>query len=114
MAIFTLRGCVIPIRATWNKRGSLGDFPPKRLHDYIDNHMGQKGNLRCSFVLNIFKKQLRYGYFPIAPQLIYIGPVGCVTYTFGYKVAVLWSHPLPSWGINLHAKNHHLGWFREW
>ena len=68
MAIFPLRGCVIPLRTTWDIGGSLGVdlyqkdkksvkkwlsygyFPPERLCDSIENQMGQKGILRCSFV----------------------------------------------------------------
>ena len=69
MAIFPLRGCVIPLRTTWNKRGCLGVhlyqkdprsvkkrlsygyFPIERLGDSIENHMRQKGIVWRSFVL---------------------------------------------------------------
>ena len=60
MTIFTLRGCVIPLRTTWKKGGSLGfhlyqkdpksvkkwlsygHFHPERLRGSIENHMKQK------------------------------------------------------------------------
>ena len=70
MAIFSLKGCVIPLRSTWDKTGSFGvhlfqkdtksakewlsywNFLPERLRDSIGKHMGQKGILWCSFVPN--------------------------------------------------------------
>ena len=66
--LFPLRGCVIPLRSTWDKTGSFGVhlfqkdpksvkkwlsygyFPTERLRDFIENHMGPKGILGCSFV----------------------------------------------------------------
>ena len=68
MAILPLRGCVILSRTTWDKRGPLGvhlcqkisksvnkrlsygSFPTERLGDSIQNHIGQKRTLWCSFV----------------------------------------------------------------
>ena len=59
---------MISLRTTWDKRGSLGVhlcqkdpksvkkwlsygyFPTERLRDFIENHMGPKGILGCSFV----------------------------------------------------------------
>ena len=60
MAILPLRGYVICLKTTWDKRASLGVdwcqkdsklvkkwlsygyFPPERLRDSIENHLGQK------------------------------------------------------------------------
>ena len=65
MAIFPLRGWVIPLRTKWDRRGHLGVhlnkkdpksvkkwlsygyFPTERLHDSIENQMGQKGIFGC-------------------------------------------------------------------
>ena len=62
IAFFPLRGCVISLRTTRDQRGSLdvhlcqkdpksvknwlsyGYFPTGRLRDFIENHMGPKGN----------------------------------------------------------------------
>ena len=73
MAELWSRGYVIPLRSTWDNRGSLGVhlyqkdqksvkkwlsygyFPIERLPDCIENHMGQKGILGCSIVPNISK-----------------------------------------------------------
>ena len=59
---------MIPLRAKWDKRGPLGVhlnqndpklvkkwlsygyFPTERLRDFVENHMGPKGILGCSFV----------------------------------------------------------------
>ena len=67
-AIFPLRGCAISLRIAWDKRRALGvhfnqqdlksvkkrlsygHFAPGWLLDYIENHIEQKGILRCSFV----------------------------------------------------------------
>ena len=46
---------------------SFGYFAPERLGDSIDNRMGLKGILGCSFVPKdpkLVKKWLSYGYFP--------------------------------------------------
>ena len=73
MAIFSLRGCVILLGSTWDKRGSFGvhmyqkdpksakkwlsygHFLTERLHDSIEKHMGQNGILWCLFVPKISK-----------------------------------------------------------
>ena len=73
MAIFPLRGCMILVRTIYYKWGSLGVhqyqkdpksvkkwlsygyFLTERLCDLIENHMGPKGTLGCSFVPKISK-----------------------------------------------------------
>ena len=73
MAIFFLRGCMIPLGSRWDKRGSFGahlyqkdpksakkwlsygHFLTERLCDSIEKHMGQNGILWCLFVPKISK-----------------------------------------------------------
>ena len=80
MAIFPLRGCVIPLRTTWDIGGSLGVdmyqkdkksvkkwlsygyFPPERLWNSIGNQMGQKGILGRSFVPKKIQNLSRNGW----------------------------------------------------
>ena len=68
MTIFSLRNCVILLRTTRDKTGSFGadlyqkdpksvkkcpsngHFLPERLRDSIENHMGPRGILLCSFL----------------------------------------------------------------
>ena len=68
MTIFPLRGCVIPLRSTWDKMGylgvllnhkypksvkkwlSYGYFPIEMLRDSIESHMEQEGILGRLFV----------------------------------------------------------------
>ena len=55
MAIFPLRGCVIPLRTTWDKRGSLG------VHLYQkDPKSVQKWLIYCYFST----ERLSYGFLP--------------------------------------------------
>ena len=73
MTIFPVRGCVISFRSIWDQRESLsvhlcqkdpklvkkwlsyGHFPTERLRDFIENYMGPKGILGCSYVPKISK-----------------------------------------------------------
>ena len=79
MAIFPLRGWVIPLKTKWDKRGPLGVhlkakdpksvkkwpsygyLPTERLRDSIENHMRQKGILGRSFVLKKIQNLSRNG-----------------------------------------------------
>ena len=72
-AIYPLKGCVIPLRTTWDKKGSLGidfyqkdqqsvnkwlsygNFSPERLRESIENHMGKKAIPGRWFVLKRLK-----------------------------------------------------------
>ena len=47
--------CNKKIQNRWINDWVMAIFPPAKLRDSIENHMGQKGNLWCSFVPKRFK-----------------------------------------------------------
>ena len=53
MAIFSLRGCLIPLRTTWDKRESFGSHPYQRKRERTDHGWSRLGNHGC--ILSIWK-----------------------------------------------------------
>ena len=102
MAIFSLRGWVIPLSTTWDKVESFGvhlyqkdpksakkwlsycHFLPERLRDSIGKHMGQKGILWCLFVPKRSK---------IAQEMAELGP---------FSLLRGWVIPLTSTSLLMH------------
>ena len=94
MAILPLRGCVVLSRTTWDKRGPLGvhlcqkfsksinkrlsygSFPTERLGDSIQNHIGQKRTLWCSFLIKLIQNSSRNGWLmAISPLRVCMIPL---------------------------------------
>ena len=104
MAELWSRGCMIPFRTTWGKRGSLGVISyqkdlksvkkwlsyGKRLRDSIENHMGQKGILWCSLVPKRSK---------IGQEMAELWSRGCVI-----PLRTTWDKR-GSFGVDLYQKN---------
>ena len=65
-------------------------FPPERLCDSIENQMGQKGILRCSFVPKRSK---------ISQEMAELRPRGCVV-----PLRTIW-HKRGSFGVHLYQKD---------
>ena len=108
MAIFPLRGCVIPFWTTWDKRGYLGAhlyhkypklvkkwlsygyFPIGRLGDSIENLMWQKGILWYSFVPKKIQNWSRNGWV-MAFRSIQCLCLSSIWSRSSYKLHILYS-----------------------